>query len=471
MAEGFMQPDIEGAKPKEPKAKIADKEKKNSLQSYAQVLPGAHPPAIWIPNVPPNPHRSIMYITPAARQRWEHDLQNFCDSKGISLRKNPIILGKPVDLCVLFHEVMALGGFQKVQETRRWRDVALAVDVPVSHSMAESRLKDNYLKYLHHLETDINRWHLPPQDIVRHPVLSGWAYQLFGPPAVGQTGTTASQVIAMPAIYAGYAQSSYKQPDMPYPNFSSVLNQAPVQAPSQGSSQEEEQKLKPYPTDDETRMRWFASWKDLITSKSEEPFKIPSAGGRELDFYQLFHEVKCLGGFEAVERGRMWRQVAIAMKIPKSKSFGMIATRLRDNYLRHLHPHEDVLPFEGRLVSKDEYLGQETSETLSPYPSAASIFMEGLKTGGIDDYPPEPEQGGEVENSVVSEFEALYGTEEPAAMLRPSRPRTYDSFLRSEHPSSTQENYANILASSFANSLLESNPAGRGRLVGSHHMS
>ena len=60
--------------------------------------------------------------------------------------------GHKLDLCGLFNAVLQFQGFERVQEAKKWRELAHQLGVPRSCTSATAQLRSNYLKYLYAYE-------------------------------------------------------------------------------------------------------------------------------------------------------------------------------------------------------------------------------------------------------------------------------------------------------------------------------
>ena len=67
-------------------------------------------------------------------------------------RRAPIMGGHKLDLCGLFNAVLQFQGFERVQEAKKWRELAHQLGVPRSCTSATAQLRSNYLKYLYAYE-------------------------------------------------------------------------------------------------------------------------------------------------------------------------------------------------------------------------------------------------------------------------------------------------------------------------------
>ncbi|PIA56749.1 hypothetical protein AQUCO_00700836v1 [Aquilegia coerulea] len=64
----------------------------------------------------------------------------------------PVIGGKELDLHVLYVEVTSRGGFQKVVEEKKWREISTVFNFPSTATSASYVLRKHYMSNLHHFE-------------------------------------------------------------------------------------------------------------------------------------------------------------------------------------------------------------------------------------------------------------------------------------------------------------------------------
>ncbi|KAF5180517.1 High mobility group b protein [Thalictrum thalictroides] len=64
----------------------------------------------------------------------------------------PVIGGKELDLHVLYAEVTSRGGFQKVVEDKKWREISTVFNLPSTATSASYVLRKHYMSNLHHFE-------------------------------------------------------------------------------------------------------------------------------------------------------------------------------------------------------------------------------------------------------------------------------------------------------------------------------
>eukprot|EP00898_Chlorokybus_atmophyticus_P005639 jgi/Chlat1/6076/Chrsp4S06217 len=75
-------------------------------------------------------------------------LHKFHDALGTSLARMPVIAGKELDLFLLFKEVTARGGFEKVIRDKTWKDVMKPFEFPPTQTSASFILRKYYVKLL-----------------------------------------------------------------------------------------------------------------------------------------------------------------------------------------------------------------------------------------------------------------------------------------------------------------------------------
>mmetsp|Transcript_11512 Transcript_11512/g.20811 ORF Transcript_11512/g.20811 Transcript_11512/m.20811 type:complete len:261 (-) Transcript_11512:1649-2431(-) len=97
-----------------------------------------------------------------ARIQFYHDLHHFMASIGQPIQRLPTLGFKELDLWVLYNEVISRRGIDAVIAKKQWKEIADALDLPVSCTDSGFRLRLHYVKYLEPYE----RAHfVPPPEI------------------------------------------------------------------------------------------------------------------------------------------------------------------------------------------------------------------------------------------------------------------------------------------------------------------
>ncbi|KAL9984999.1 hypothetical protein ACROYT_G007350 [Oculina patagonica] len=79
-------------------------------------------------------------------------LKNFHESKGTPFRRLPWLGGQYLDLYLLYRKVTSAGGWVKVTEEKRWRDIAEVFNLPPTCTNAAFALRQHYSRYLESFE-------------------------------------------------------------------------------------------------------------------------------------------------------------------------------------------------------------------------------------------------------------------------------------------------------------------------------
>ncbi|XP_020901773.1 AT-rich interactive domain-containing protein 2-like [Exaiptasia diaphana] len=79
-------------------------------------------------------------------------LKKFHESKGSPFRRLPWLGGQFLDLYLLYKKVTSFGGWIKVTEDKRWRDIAEVFNLPSTCTNAAFALRQHYSRYLETFE-------------------------------------------------------------------------------------------------------------------------------------------------------------------------------------------------------------------------------------------------------------------------------------------------------------------------------
>ncbi|KAL5009462.1 hypothetical protein ScPMuIL_011767 [Solemya velum] len=91
------------------------------------------------------------------------ELHRFHNNRGTPFDRIPNVVGREVDLYLLYRRVIALGGWRKVNDEERWEDILLELQFPKSCANAAHALKQIYIRFLdiyekiHFHGEDLNR--------------------------------------------------------------------------------------------------------------------------------------------------------------------------------------------------------------------------------------------------------------------------------------------------------------------------
>jgi len=81
-------------------------------------------------------------------ENFERELRKFHDQKGTGFKHIPCILGKEIDLYLLYWLVSSQGGWEKVNSRDGWDDLLSAFGLAASTTNGSLSLKQTYLRYL-----------------------------------------------------------------------------------------------------------------------------------------------------------------------------------------------------------------------------------------------------------------------------------------------------------------------------------
>ncbi|CAD5117237.1 DgyrCDS6033 [Dimorphilus gyrociliatus] len=95
----------------------------------------------------PNDKAGDVYVR--QRESFLAELEQFHRIRGTPFKRVPIVSGKVIDLYSLYNRVTALGGWQKVHESSKWKDIQRYFHVPKACANAAIALKYIYIRYLH----------------------------------------------------------------------------------------------------------------------------------------------------------------------------------------------------------------------------------------------------------------------------------------------------------------------------------
>lgn len=82
------------------------------------------------------------------QENFLRELRKFHDGKGTGFKHLPCILGKEIDLYLLYWLVTAQGGWEKVNSKDGWDDLLETFGLPPSTTNGSLSLKQTYLRYL-----------------------------------------------------------------------------------------------------------------------------------------------------------------------------------------------------------------------------------------------------------------------------------------------------------------------------------
>ena len=72
-------------------------------------------------------------------------------TRSTPIKRIPLLGGRELDLCHLFHKVQSLGGSKVVSERRLWGEVARSFKLPPSVTSASYAVRQNYMKWIFNL--------------------------------------------------------------------------------------------------------------------------------------------------------------------------------------------------------------------------------------------------------------------------------------------------------------------------------
>ncbi|KAM9724437.1 AT-rich interactive domain-containing protein 1A isoform 2-T2 [Menidia menidia] len=98
------------------------------------------------------------------RKIWVDRYLAFIEEKAMGMTNLPAVGRKPLDLFRLYMSVKEIGGMTQVNKSKKWRDLATALNVGTSSSAASS-LKKQYIQCLYAFECKIERGEDPPPEI------------------------------------------------------------------------------------------------------------------------------------------------------------------------------------------------------------------------------------------------------------------------------------------------------------------
>lgn len=111
-------------------------------------------------------------------------LKNFHESKGTPFRRLPWLGGQYLDLYLLYRKVTSAGGWVKVTEEKRWRDIAEVFNLPPTCTNAAFALRQHYSRYLESFER-INFFGEDAEDVLSagrpHTPVGGGAFPTHVP--------------------------------------------------------------------------------------------------------------------------------------------------------------------------------------------------------------------------------------------------------------------------------------------------
>ncbi|XP_071963964.1 uncharacterized protein [Antedon mediterranea] len=83
---------------------------------------------------------------------WLASLYKFMEERGTPINKPPVLGYQDLNLFKLFKLVQDLGGFRKVTDQQKWREISFKMGIPVINSSSHHNIKASYMKYLHAFE-------------------------------------------------------------------------------------------------------------------------------------------------------------------------------------------------------------------------------------------------------------------------------------------------------------------------------
>ncbi|KAJ3597420.1 hypothetical protein NHX12_000947 [Muraenolepis orangiensis] len=98
------------------------------------------------------------------RKTWVDHYLAFIDDKAMGMTNLPAVGRKPLDLFRLYMSVKEIGGMMQVNKSKKWRELATALNVGTSSSAASS-LKKQYMQCLYAFECKVERGEDPPPEI------------------------------------------------------------------------------------------------------------------------------------------------------------------------------------------------------------------------------------------------------------------------------------------------------------------